>query len=904
MTSAQPSLAAALAGRYSLERELGAGGMSTVWLAEDVRHHRRVAIKVLHPELSAMLGPERFLKEIELTASLQHAHILPLFDSGSADGLLYYVMPFVDGETLRARLERERQLPVSDAVRIAAEVADALEYAHERGVIHRDVKPENILLQNGHALVADFGIALAVEQAGGSRLTQTGLSLGTPQYMAPEQAMGEARIDGRADVYALGAVTYEMLAGEAPFTGPNAQAIIARAMTESPRLLGELRRTVPPQVEHAVHTALEKLPADRFPTPAAFGTALAGTAPLPFGGPTRSRQRRHVWRPLALATATGALLGAGMVLASARWWRPAPDSTPAPVHFRMVLPSGQPVDVHTAVGNDVAISPDGRRIVYLAVSSVERQLVERDLADPEPRPVPGTEGADFPTFSPDGQWVAFVAAGELRKVELASGHMLTLCHLPRGPEILDGMSWGDDGTILFVQGGRAYRVASGGGAPAPLRLARPRRADGHPVKLARPEILPGGATAIVLAYDGGGPKLQLLSLRTGARSHVGHSDLLGGAVAAKYAAPGYLLVQDQDLSVSAVPFDARRGMVRGTPIPLLRSGRGGPNGTSFAVSRTGVLVYVPAGTPRRSLVLVDRTGAAKPVPLEPGAYESAKFSPDGHRIAFTQTDEQRGARDIWVLDLERGSRTRLTFQSDNFYPVWTPAGDRIAFASRRGSTTGRAAPFWIRADGTGTAEQLVNSVYLGFPSSFTPDGKTLLFRETLPATGLDIVAVPVGGTDHTPRAVLATPASELSPMLSPDGRLLAYVSDESGRNEIYVRSYPDGGGRWQISLQGGTSPLWRRDGREIYFVSGEALYAVPVDPAGDPPRFGRPMELFTGQYVRNGRWTPYDVAPDGRHFLMVQDDGVADRIDVVTGWPAMLRAAPSAGKASGGGDGQ
>ncbi|CAA9340811.1 MAG: hypothetical protein AVDCRST_MAG40-2390, partial [uncultured Gemmatimonadaceae bacterium] len=276
---APPQALAALADRYAVERVLGRGGMATVWLARDLRHRRLVAVKVLHEDLSAALGPERFLKEIELTAGLQHPHVLPLFDSGAAGGLLYYVMPYVEGETLRTRLARERQLPVDEAVRLAREVADALAYAHARGVVHRDVKPENVLLQGGshggHALVADFGIALAVQQAGERRLTQTGLAVGTPQYMAPEQAMGDRTLDARADVYALGAVLYEMLAGEPPFTGLTAQAIVARAMTEQPRALRAQRPSVPPHVDHAVRTALEKLPADRFPSAAAFAAALA-----------------------------------------------------------------------------------------------------------------------------------------------------------------------------------------------------------------------------------------------------------------------------------------------------------------------------------------------------------------------------------------------------------------------------------------------------------------------------------------------------------------------------------------------------------------------------------------------------------------------------------------------------
>ena len=291
-------LTAALSDRYRIERELGAGGMATVYLAHDLKHDRDVAIKVLHPDLGAALGGERFLTEIRTTARLQHPHILPLLDSGDADGLLYYVMPLVTGETLRARLERERQLPIADAVLIAREVADALGYAHGLGVIHRDIKPENILLQNGHALVADFGIALAVQSAGGARMTQTGLSLGTPQYMSPEQAMGERAIDARSDVYALGAVTYEMLTGDPPFTGSTVQAIVARVLTDRPAPIRTTRDTVPAHMEAAVMTALAKLPADRFEGAIAFADAIGAT---PRNGGGRNGPRECGARSLGVA---------------------------------------------------------------------------------------------------------------------------------------------------------------------------------------------------------------------------------------------------------------------------------------------------------------------------------------------------------------------------------------------------------------------------------------------------------------------------------------------------------------------------------------------------------------------------------------------------------------------------
>ena len=349
MREVAAGLSAALADRYRIERELGAGGMATVYLAHDLRHERDVAIKLLHPDLGAALGHERFLTEIRTTARLQHPHILPLLDSGNAAGQLYYVMPLVTGETLRARLDREVQLPVDDALRVSREVADALAYAHSLGVIHRDIKPENILLQNGHAIVADFGIALAVQQAGGQRLTQTGLSLGTPQYMSPEQATGERVIDARSDIYALGAVTYEMLVGEPPFTGPSVQAIVARVMTEEPRGLIVQRKAIPVGVEEAVLRALEKLPADRFSSAAEFGAALGS------GGATTQSPRARIGpkrdtRLIALMSVLLLTLGAAEVW---HWTRPQPR--PTVIRYRITLDSVPAF--HDWMG-ETAISPD------------------------------------------------------------------------------------------------------------------------------------------------------------------------------------------------------------------------------------------------------------------------------------------------------------------------------------------------------------------------------------------------------------------------------------------------------------------------------------------------------------------------------------------------------------------
>jgi len=474
MTQSVERLTAALADRYRIERELGAGGMATVYLAHDVRHDRKVALKVLRPELAAVIGGERFLAEIKTTANLQHPHILSLFDSGEVDGRFFYVMPYVEGESLRDRLTREHQLPVDEAVRIAREVADALEYAHRHGVIHRDIKPENILLHGGHAQVADFGIALAVSRSeGGSRMTETGMSLGTPYYMSPEQAMGEREITAKSDVYALGCVLYEMLTGEPPFTGPTAQAIIARVVTEEPRSLVLQRKTIPPHVEAAVETALAKLPADRFATAAEFADALAHperTLPATrvlaaFGGAGAGRWRRSFW------AAAGAALGLGGLAA---WgWARAREATRQPPSWQYIS-LGDTVTLGTT-NPAFALSPDGSSLVFADDRQNDRLwLKRRGVLDPVP--IPGTERAQNAVFSPDGEWIAFVVDNHLKKVRATGGPTLTL-----GDSVaagFGGAAWLDDGTLVYVtptlQGLR--RVSAAGG---PSRVVLPEAALAH-----------------------------------------------------------------------------------------------------------------------------------------------------------------------------------------------------------------------------------------------------------------------------------------------------------------------------------------------------------------------------------------------------------------------------------------
>ncbi|MFQ5809285.1 MAG: protein kinase, partial [Armatimonadota bacterium] len=462
MSEITERLTTAIADRYRIERELGAGGMATVYLAHDVKHDRKVALKVLRPELAAVIGAERFLNEIKVTANLQHPHILPLHDSGEADTFLYYVMPYVEGETLREKIDREKQLGVTEAIEVTRSVAAALDYAHRQNVIHRDIKPENILIHDGQALVADFGIALAVSQAGGTRLTETGLSVGTPHYMSPEQAMGDRELDARSDVYSLGAVLYEMLAGDPPYTGSTAQAIVAKVITEKAPPVTVHRDTVPPHVAAAIQKALSKLPADRFHSAAEFADALTkpGAVPtvprdVPAEAVPAPARAIAIPIPSARAVLPWALLAVAAGVAVWALLRPPPHAQVA--RFQVGMPEDAGLLTATN-GRTIALSPDGGTIVYVGPS---RQLFARRLDQLAVRPLPGTRGAHTPFFSPDGAWVGFYASPSLKRVALAGGPPLTIANAPT----MRGASWGTDDYIVFAPSIATglMRVAAAGG---------------------------------------------------------------------------------------------------------------------------------------------------------------------------------------------------------------------------------------------------------------------------------------------------------------------------------------------------------------------------------------------------------------------------------------------------------
>ncbi|MBI1966867.1 MAG: protein kinase [Gemmatimonadetes bacterium] len=862
MTDAVARLSKALAGHYTIERELGAGGMATVYLAHDSRHDRKVALKVLRPELAAVIGADRFLKEIKVTANLQHSHILGLIDSGEVDGLLYYVMPFVEGESLRDRLTREKQLPVEDAVRIAREVANALDYAHRHHVIHRDIKPENILLHDGQALVADFGIALAVSAAGGTRMTETGMSLGTPHYMSPEQAMGEKEITPRSDVYALGAVLYEMLVGEPPFTGPTAQAIVAKVVTETPRPLLPQRHTIPPHVEATVLTALEKLPADRFGSAAEFAHALATpgyslpSAPIPPPVAALALPAR------ALRWAWPALTALSAAIAVWSWLRPVPKPV---TRVTIALPPSEAL--RPAATRRFALSPDGARMAYIGPDTVGTRLWVRELRELNARPLPGTEAAHSPFFSPDGRFVAFFTRnpGSLKVVAVEGGPARTVVADSAGPW---GGDWTPDGTVYFYRAnGVVGRIPAAGGAVQQVSTLDSASGEREHDWV---QVLPNRKGALVTVWRGvlASADIAVLDFASG------RTRVLTRGVQAHYAAPGYLVYVTADGKLWVAPFDQGRLALSGPAIPILEGVRiDQTSGTAqFALSATGTLLYQTTGSgEREQLVWVDRGGRVTPIDSSWwGQFNSLALSPDGRRLAVSIAAE--GGEQIWVKQLATGPLTRLTFEGEtNGRPAWTPDGTRLAFvSSRRGKQQ-----LWVkRADGSAQEELLVTDtrqIDEGLPLR---DG-SVIYRVGSGGYGVrDILAIRPG-IDSAPHPLIVTPVDEYSAAPSPDGRWLAYTSEESGRREVYVRPFPETNrAKWQVSVGGGSEPVWAHSSRELFYRGGREELMVAAVPPGPTFATATPRQLLPGseEFDSDGYHAYYAVTPDDRRFVMVRRD--------------------------------
>ena len=858
------------AGRYRIERELGAGGMATVYLAADLKHDRKVAIKVLKPELAAVLGAERFVVEIKTTASLSHPHILPLFDSGTVDGLPFYVMPYIEGETVREKLNRETQFGVEESVRIAREVADALDYAHRHGVIHRDIKPENILLHDGRAMVMDFGIALAVSAAAGARMTETGLSLGTPHYMSPEQATAEKEITGRSDIYSLASVLYEMLAGQPPHVGGSAQQIIMKIIAEPVAPVTQFRKSVPPNVAAAAAKALEKIPADRFETARAFGDALANpafraahaTATMPWHG------RGNTGR-MAFLTSIGV---AGLAVVGLLWeLTRSPRVLEGPVIRATVdLMPGERL-YPGGGGSTLAISPQGDRVVYVAQTGSAPHLMMRKTSELTAREL-ASSLALIPEFSPDGRWVAYVEGGQLKKVPADGGASLTLADV--ASLVLHGLSWIGADSILMGSEHGMFIIAGKGGA-----VHRVAGVDSSQI-VSQPVMLSDGKT---VAYRVGGTQTTGHIVVTSLTSHRTTSlDIQAAGVIGMREA--HLLYVSSTGEITAVPFDVKGQRVTGDPIQIESGVRlAGTGAPLAALSASGSLWYL-SGRQMAYLEHVAQNGSESRVFEEQRGFRNPRFSPDGRKIVVTVI-EARGSS-LWVYDV--ASHTFTLLVNDANYAEWSPDSKRVLFRLVRNGGQG---VWWQPVDGSAPAELLYKPEDSINEAILSPDGKWLVYR-TAPGThNRDIFAVPLdSGRDRKAVLLVGGPAQESHMRLSPDGKWLAYQSNESGPFQIYVRPFPNNGARVQVSTDGGVEPLWSRSGSALMYrtpnggiesatVKAGAAFAVGERRAVLPP-FDFPTDLTH---------TAYDLWPDGGGFLIVKPVGAELRPTLVHNWGRVLR---------------
>jgi serine/threonine-protein kinase len=777
-------------------------------------------------------------------------------------------MPYVEGESLRDRLGREKQLPVPEALRIAGEVASALDYAHRRGVIHRDIKPENILLHDGRALIADFGIALAASRAGGSRMTETGMSLGTPHYMSPEQAMGEREITPRSDVYALGAVLYEMLLGDPPFTGSTAQAIVAKVITSPPEPLRAHRQTVPPHVEAAVLTALQKLPADRFASAREFADALASpasgaTVPV-MVAPPQVVARERGWRTLALASA--ALAACAIVVAAVALRRPGTGEAPV---RRYGLSLGNLPWNGNPFRNGLALSPDGSRFVYAGPGAEGSVLFLRARDQLDATPLHGTAGAVHPFFSPDGTRIGFTQPGQpiaVRTIGASGTPPVTVADSSVG---LDGATWSADGFIYFdgiTQGGTRglMRVPEAGG---PLEQVTTVDTAAGEADHMRPLALPDGRGIVFTRIHRRKPTdLAVLDARTR------EIKVLTQGVLAQWLGPRWLLYLTAQGALFAVAFDLERLAIVGDPVPIADGTTPARSAQTHLAAGGGTVMYLtPERTSKsRQLVRVGLDGVASA--YDPGwqdDFRTVAVSPDGSRAAVSIFAD--GEQHLWIKQLPRGPLARLTFEgSPASRAFW--ADDRtllhIAVRAGLGVTVRR------RADGAGEPEVVSPLRATTSEALRTPDGRWYVFR----ILASEIVMRRIEDTTYQP--LVTGPAVEGMASVSPDGRWLAYASDESGRVQVYVRPFPNAAdARWLVSPGPGAMPRWAPDGRTLYYVTPDSMVATPVT-AGATPSFGVPRALFSRApyHMEVGSW---DILPDGRGFVMIRRGDLAEQPELV-----------------------
>jgi serine/threonine protein kinase/Tol biopolymer transport system component len=887
-------------GPYEILARIGAGGMGEVYKARDARLNRIVAVKILPDHLADRAEHrERFDREARTIAGLNHPHICTLYDIGRQDGAAYLVMEYLEGETLAQRLVKG-PLPLEQVLQYAIEISDALDKAHHQGVTHRDLKPGNIMLTKTGTKLLDFGLAKLRQEASPATplselpteqdaLTAQGAIIGTLQYMAPEQLEGK-EVDARADIFAFGALVYEMATGKRAFGGTSQANVIGAILKDDPPPISSLQPMTPPALDRVVKKCLAKEPEKRWQAASDVCDELKwiaeGGSESTLALTTAPKGILERWRGGALWGAAFLLLAAvtGIVLWNRKSSSPM-NSLPVS-RIAITLPPSQPL-AGLELGSAVALSPDGTRLVYAARQGGVQQLYLRPLGGLEAQPIPGTVGGIEPFFSPDGQWLGFFADEKLKKIAVNGGEAISLGDAvdPRGG------SWSGRGMILFAptRASTIQKISDAGGPPQPLT-----RFGNNEGSHRWPEVLPGG-DAVLFAdlYPGGNwDNAQISAQPVGSGER---RNLIRGGTNARYAPSGHL-VYAQGGTLMAVPFDAQKLAVSGAAVPVqegvLQSTFTGAAQYSF--SATGSLVYVPGSVEatERRLVWVSRSGAEQPVAAPARAYRGPRISPDGREVAVAVEGQET---QVWLYNLSRETLTRLTFQGrTNYNPVWTRDGKRIAFTSI-GLDGG---VFWQLADGSGGLERL--NEFASSPSSWSKDGQLLAYERAGTSTGREIWVLRLGDRKQEP--FLRTPFKEGAAQFSPDGRWLAYASDETGRFEIYLQTYPGPGGKSQISAEGGTEPAWNPNGRELFYRSGDKMMAVEI--ATQPSlSVGKPKVLFTARYQSSPNPVPtanYDVSPDGQRFLMVkpsgQDQAAPTQINVVLNWFEELKEKVSAGK--------
>ncbi|PYU25833.1 MAG: hypothetical protein DMG32_11215 [Acidobacteria bacterium] len=886
-------------GPYEILSAIGAGGMGEVYQAHDTKLGRDVAIKVL-PEAFAH-DPERlsrFQREAKMLASLNHPNIATIYGLEQSNGTHYLLMELVSGETLAERAKREGPVPIEEALKISVQIAEALEAAHEKGIIHRDLKPANVkVTPEGKVKVLDFGLAKAFEGDAASddpsnsptlslAATMHGVILGTAAYMSPEQARGKA-VDKRTDIWAFGCVLYELLTGKQAFDGENITDILAAVVKTEPDWQA-LPAATPMQVRALLRRCLQKDKTLRLQAAGDARIEIHEALVAPAAEPAAAAKgiRALGRRPLILSS--GSLL-IGLAIASLATWslKPTPALVARPLTRTVInLPPGDRL-----AGFDqpaVAISSDGSHLAYVAIRGSTQQLYLRGMDSLEAKPIPGTEDAANPFFSPDSRWLGFFAGGKLKKVAVAGGAAVTLADV----SFARGAAWSSLSAIIFAPATVSVlqQIPDAGGTSRPVTHFDKAEPTHRWL-----EFLPDGKSV----FFAGGPstgnwataKIAVQSLRTGERR-----ELIQGGTNPRYALSGHLLYA-QAGTVMAAPFDAQRLQLTGAAVPVVEDvlQSSGTGAAQYSISTTGSLVYVPGGVRAlfRKLVWVSRNGVEQPIAAPPHVYYYPRLSPDGRRIAVTVVEEEQ---QLWLYDLARDALSRFSFGVHlNQNAARTPDGKRIALAA---SKEGPIQVFWQPSDGSGGLEQLTTSENVRFPMSFSPDGQLLAFSEVNPNTGMDIGILRLN--DRKAEPFIQAPGNQTAAAFSPNGRWLAYSSDESGRPEIYVQPYPGPGGKWQISTEVGQEPVWNPNGRELFYGSRDKMMAVDV---ATQPSFsaGKPRMLFSsGLYLPSSNgFQFYDVSPDGQRFLMIKQSEEAaalTQIVVVQNWFEELKRRVPTGK--------